>query len=160
MKFKPSKKLIPHVAIIVVIGIGLLLTRDWPYETALFPRFGCIVVLGVAILSLVSELVRGRGHKAEQKDPWLASQLSGDRPLRRAGVVFGWLVLFVIGVWAFGYEFAAVTFVFLFMKIKGKQPWHISILFTAVSFAFVMLVFHLGLGVTWPHGPVWEILGL
>jgi hypothetical protein len=153
MKFTPG--LIPHVAIIVVIGSGLLLTRDWPYETALFPRVGCIVVLCVAILALVSELVRGRGREADQKDPWLTSLFSGDRPLHRAGAVFGWLILFLIGVWAFGYEFAAVAFVFLFMKIQGKQSWPISILFTAGSFAFLMLVFHFGLGIKWPSGIMW-----
>jgi hypothetical protein len=146
MKFNPSKKLIPHVAIIVLVSIGLFVTRDWPYETALFPRFGCIVVLGVTILSLVSELVRVREHANEQEDPW------------RASVVFGWLVLFVIGVWALGYEFAAVIFVFLFMKINGKQSWRTSILFAAGSFAFLMLLFDWGLGIKWPSGLVWEIL--
>ena len=148
MKFNPSKKLIPHVAIIVLVSIGLFVTRDWPYETALFPRFGCIVVLGISILSLVSELVRVRGHAKEQEDPW------------RASVVFGWLVLFVIGVWAFGYEFAAVAFVFFFMKIPGKQGWRISILFTVFSFAFLFSVFRLLLNVVWPHGALWGILGL
>ena len=57
MKAKISKKLIPHVGVIAIIGIGVLLTRNWPYETALFPRVGCIVVLIVAIISLVSELL-------------------------------------------------------------------------------------------------------
>ena len=148
MKFNPSKKLIPHVAIIVLVSIGLFVTRDWPYETALFPRFGCIVVLGVTILSLVSELVRVRGHAKEQEDPW------------RASVVFGWLVLFVIGVWAFGYEFAAVAFVFFFMKIHGRQSWRISIAFTGLSFLFLFSVFRLLLDMIWPHGALWEMLGL
>jgi len=160
MKFHASKKLIPHVAVIVAIGIGLLLTWDWPYETALFPRVGCIVVLGVAIISLVSELVRGRGDEAEHGDAWVSSQLSGDRSLKRAGVVFGWLIVFLIGVWALGYEFAAVIFVFLFMKINGKQGWRISILFTVFSFAFLFSVFRLLLNVVWPHGALWGILGL
>ncbi|OGP53577.1 MAG: hypothetical protein A2162_01930 [Deltaproteobacteria bacterium RBG_13_52_11b] len=160
MKFHASKKLIPHLVVIVAIGIGLLLTWDWPYETALFPRVGCIVVLGVAIISLVSELVRGRGDEAKLGDGWVSSQPSGDRSLRRVGVVFGWLILFLIGVWALGYEVAAVIFVFLFMKINGKQSWRISILFTVFSFVFLYSVFRLLLDVIWPHGALWGILGL
>ena len=148
MKLNPSKKLLPHVTIIVVVSIGLFATRDWPYETALFPRFGCIAVLSVTMLSLISELVRVRGHASEQGDP------------RRTGVVFGWLVLFVVGVWAFGYEFAAVAFVFFFMKIHGKQSWKSSIAFTGFSFLFLFSVFRLLLDMIWPHGALWEMFGL
>ncbi len=160
MKSNTGRKWIPHLAIIVVIGIGLLLTWDWPYETALFPRVGCMVVLGAAIISFVSELIRGRSQKKEQGDPWVSSQISGDLSLKRAGVVFGWLILFLIGVWVLGYEVAAVAFVFLFMKITGKQSWGVSILFTALSFVFLFSVFRLLLNVVWPHGALWEMLGI
>jgi hypothetical protein len=118
----------------------LFLTRNWPYETALFPRFGCIAVLVVTILSLISDLVRARGRGEEQKDLW------------RTGIIFGWLVVFVIGVWAFGYEFAALAFVFFFMKVHGKQSWRMSIAFTGFSFAFLFSVYRLLLDMTWPHG--------
>jgi uncharacterized membrane protein YiaA len=144
---KPSKKLIPHVAIIVVVGIGLFLTRNWPYETALFPRFGCIAVLVVAILSFISELVRKRERGEEQKD------------LRRTGIIFGWLVVFVIGVWAFGYECAALAFVFFFMKIHGRLSWKTSIAFSSFSFLFLLSVYRLLLDMTWPHGALWEMFG-
>lgn len=144
----PSKKLIPHVAIIVVVGIGLFLTRNWPYETALFPRFGCIAVLVVAILSFISEVVRVRERGEEQKD------------LRRTGIVFGWLVVFVIGVWAFGYEFAAVAFVFFFMKIHGRLSWKMSMAFTGLSLIFLFSVYRLLLDMTWPHGVLWKMFGL
>jgi hypothetical protein len=158
MKAKISKKLIPHVGVIAVIGIGLLLTQKWPYETALFPRVGCIVVLIVAIISLIGEVIRGGqgGHS----DAWVSNQLSEGPSLRRAALIFGWLVVFVVGVWALGYEFAAVAFVFLFMKITGKQSWRISILFTVFSLVFLYSVFRLLLDVTWPHGALWEMLGL
>ena len=159
MKAKISKKLIPHAGVIAVIGIGFLLTRSWPYETALFPRVGCIVVLIVAIISLIGEILWG-GGQADPSDAWVSSQLSGGPSLRRAGVVFSWLVFFLIGVWALGYQFAAVAFVFLFMKFTGKQSWRISILFTVFSFGFLYSVFRLLLDVIWPHGALWEMLGL
>ncbi len=119
-----------------------------------------MVVLGAAIISFVSELLRGRSQKKEQGDSWVSSQISGDLSLKRAGVVFGWLILFLIGVWVLGYEVAAVAFVFLFMKITGKQSWGMSILFTALSFVFLFSVFSLLLNVVWPHGALWEMFGL
>ena len=90
----------------------------------------------------------------------MSSQISEELSFRRAGLVFGWLILFLIGVWALGYEFAAVAFVFLFMKITGKQSWGMSILFTVFSFVFLFSVFRLLLNVVWPHGALWEILGV
>jgi hypothetical protein len=59
-----------------------------------------------------------------------------------------------------GYEFAAVAFVFSYMKTTGKQSWKISILFTVFSLLFLLSVFRLLLGVIWPHGALWEIFGL
>ena len=159
MKAKISKKLIPHMGVIVVIGIGFLLTRSWPYETALFPRVGCIVVLIVAIISLIGEVIRG-GQRQTTRTRGCRVSSPGGPSLRRAALVFGWLVFFLIGVWALGYEFAAVAFVFLFMKITGKQSWRISILFTMFSFGFLYSVFRLLLDVIWPHGALWEMLGL
>ena len=159
MKIRFSKKMIPHVGVIIVIGTGLFLSRDWPYETALFPRVGCTTVLIVAIISLIGELIRGEG-KREPSDAWVSSHLSGDHSLGRATLIFAWLVLFLIGVWALGYEFAAVAFVFLFMKATGRQSWRVSILFTVFSFVFLFSVFRLLLEVVWPHGALWEALGL
>ena len=158
MKIKLGKKFIPHLGVIVLIALGLLLTRNWPYETALFPRVGCTVVLIMAIISLISELLH-QGRKRES-DIWVASHLSGEPSLKRAGIVFGWLALFLIGIWALGYEFAAVAFVFFFMKIPGRQSWRISILFTVLSFVFLYSVFRLLLDVIWPHSALWEVLGL
>jgi uncharacterized membrane protein YagU involved in acid resistance len=66
----------------------------------------------------------------------------------------------MLGVWALGYPVAAVAFVFLFMKISGRQRWGVSILFSLISFAFLFSVFHLLLGVIWPRGAMWERIGL
>jgi hypothetical protein len=159
MRIRFSKKVIPHVGVVIVIGAGLFLSRDWPYETALFPRVGCTTVLIVAIISLIGEILRG-GGPGEPSDVWVSSHLSEDHSLRRAALIFAWLVLFLIGVWALGYEFAAVAFVFLFMKTTGRQSWGISILFTALSFVFLFSVFRLLLDVVWPHGALWDALGL
>ena len=159
MKAKAQKKIIPHVAVFLVIGTGLFLTRGWPPETALFPEVGCIVVLLVTLISLIGELFRGGGTK-ERPDGWVSSQRSEDRSLERAPLIFGWLAALLVGVWALGYEFAAVAFVFFYMKITGKQSWKISILFTVFSFLFLFSVFRLLLGVIWPHGALWEMFGL
>lgn len=159
MRINFSKKLIPHLGVIIVVALGLLLSWGWPYETALFPRVGCIVVLIVAIISFMGELFKKEGQESSHSDAWVSSHLAGDHSSKRAGLVFGWLVLFLIGVWVFGYEFAALAFVFLFMKVYGKQSWKISIAFTAFSFVFLFSVFRLLLDVIWPHGALWEVLG-
>lgn len=155
------RNLIPHVAIIIVVGLGLLLTRSWPSETALFPEVGCAVVLVVAIISLISEYLAARRSTALARGGECGSiETPGQPSMRVAATVFGWLILFLAAIWAIGYEIAAVAFVFLFMKIRGSQGWRLSVLFTVVSIAFLYLVFRLLLGVIWPHGALWEALGL
>jgi hypothetical protein len=162
MKLAFSKKLIPHVVILVVVGIGLLLTWDWPKETYLFPRLTCTVVLIVGLLSLFSELNQEKKDKGEQRDVWLSSSMSEDNRvlIRRAAAIIGWLFLFIILIWLFGYKYAAVAFVFLFMKIQGQQSWRASLLFAAGAFAFLRLVFDWGLGIKWPSGILWGLLDL
>jgi hypothetical protein len=159
MKAHFNRNLIPHAGVLLVIGTGLILTRSWPPETALFPEVGCIVVLLVTLISLIGELFREGGTK-ERPDGWVSSQRPEGRSPGRAPLIFGWLASLLVGVWALGYEFAAVAFVFFYMKTTGKQSWKISILFTVFSFLFLFSVFRLLLGVIWPHGALWEMFGL
>ena len=159
MKADVGGRGIPHAGVILVIGVGFLLTWNWPYETALFPRMACTVVLIVGIISLIGELIRGRGREVHS-DAGVSSHLVGDHSRGRAALVFAWLVLFLVGVWALGYQVAAIAFVFLFMKLSGKQSWRISVLFTGLSFVFLYSVFHLLLGVIWPRGALPEMVGL
>jgi hypothetical protein len=160
MKLKFRGKMIPHIGVIVFIALGLWLTYDWPYETALFPRIGCIVVLIISVLSLGGEILSEGKAASGHSDAWVSSHLGGEKSSGRALIVFGSLILFMAGVWVFGYEFAAVAFVFLFMKFYGKQSWKMSVAFTVFSFVFLFSVFRLLLDVAWPPGMLWEMIGL
>ena len=149
-------QLIFNLLIIVVLSIALYMARDWPSETALFPRTIGFPILALSVVSLILVLIRARRELA---------MVAGDIPSYRsnfptkATVIFGWLGGFILAIWAFGFESAVPLFMFLYMKLQGKQSWLTCALFTAVATAFIILVFGWLFQVSWPRGAVWVILG-
>ena len=156
MRLKISSELVSHLLVIVVVGLGLWIARSWPYETALFPRAAGGTVILVAVLSLFLEIRRKMRQAAD----------AGAVPVFEAGlakkafVSFGWLVGFIAGIWLLGYVVASLLYIFLSMKVRGKQYWLITILMTVGAYAFMWAVFGLLLGIKWFPGALWGWFGL
>jgi hypothetical protein len=160
MRLKFTSQVIPHGVIIAVVGTGLWMAREWPYETALFPRAAGLTVILIALVSLLSEMwQKGAQEAGGGAGREAAAAVDGDF-LKKAAVGFAWLAGFIFGVWALGYAAAAMIFLFLFMKVKGGQAWLTSILVTAGAFAFMQLIFGMLLNIKWFAGALWGWLGL
>lgn len=156
MRLKFTKQVIPHTVIITVVVAGLWLAREWPYETALFPMTACLAIIIVSLISMVLEM-RQSGIRSKRG---FASFAPPAHANINAVADFVWLAAFIFGVWALGYVSAAMIFLFLYMKVKGKQAWLTSILITAGSFAFMKLIFGMLLGIKWFTGALWVMLDL
>jgi Na+/melibiose symporter-like transporter len=153
MKLTFSNKQIPHLIVFVVSVVFLFLTGGWPYETYLFPRLVCSVVLITALISLYSEMREGKKSGPDHRNAWQASSMAeGSTVFKKTAMVMVWMVLYILAIWLVGYEYASVAFIFFFMKYQGDQSWAVSILAAIVALAFVMLVFDWGLGINWPDG--------
>jgi hypothetical protein len=153
MKLTFTEKQIPHLIILAVAVVFLILTAGWPYETYLFPRLICSVVILTVLLSLFSEMREQKKSGTDQRDAWQSGSMSeGTSFVRMVGAVVAWLFLYLAAIWLVGYEYASVVFIFCFMKFQGKQTWMVSTLAAVVALAFVMLVFGWGLGIKWPDG--------
>jgi hypothetical protein len=153
MKLTFSNKQIPHLVLFTIAAVFLFLTRDWPYETYLFPRLVCIIVLITILISLYSEMKEIKKSGEERKDAWMSSSMAeGRAAFNKAVLVMVWMFLYIFAIWLVGYEYASVAFIFCFMKFNGDQSWTISTLAAIVALAFVMLVFDWGLGIKWPDG--------
>jgi Na+/melibiose symporter-like transporter len=159
MKLTFTRKQIPHLLVFVVAAVFLFLSRGWPYETYLFPRLICSVVLITVMISLYSEMKGEKKSSADQRDAWQASSMAEGRTFfHKTAIVMVWIFLYIAAIWLVGYEYASVAFIFFFMKFNGDQSWTVSILAAIVALAFVMLVFDWGLGIKWPDGLLQEML--
>ncbi len=153
---KTVAQFIFNLLIIVILSIALYTTRDWPSETALFPRTIGFPILALSVVSLILGLVKARRE-------WTSVErgiASFDRSfVVNAAGIFGWLAGFAVAIWAFGFQIAVPLFVFLYMKLQGKQSWLSCVLFTVAAAAFVVIFFGWVFHVSWPRGAVWEMFG-
>ena len=156
MRLKFTSQVIPHGVVIAVVATGLWLAREWPYETALFPMTAGLAIIIVALTSMLLEMRQSGAQSTGGAVAWAPPAHANIK----AVVDFAWLAGFIFGVWALGYVAASLTFLFLYMKVKGKQPWLITILITGGAFAFLELIFGILLGIKWFAGALWGWLGL
>ena len=155
MRIKIDKEVSSHLFVIIVAALGLWVTRTWPYKTALFPRATANVILIVALLSLGVELRKKSKQGETTKAPVLKPGFA-----KNAVVNFGWLAGYVITTWLLGYMIASALYVFLYMKVKGKQSWLSSILVTAGSIGFLWVIFIVLLKIRLLEGVLWSWFGL
>ena len=159
MRLTFSKKQIPHLVVFLVAAVFLFLTRGWPYETYLFPRLICSVVLIMVLISLYSETKERKKSQTDHRNAWQTSSMAEGRTVfNKTAMVMVWMFLYILAIWLVGYEYASVAFIFFYMKFQGDQSWTVSILAAIVALAFVMLVFDWGLGISWPDGLLQEML--
>ncbi len=155
MRIKIDKEVGSHLFIIGVVALGLWVTRTWPYETALFPRVTANAILIVAFLSLFVEIRKKRKKGGTAAAPILKPGVG-----KNAVINFGWLLGYVIGTWLLGYMIASALYVFLYMKVKGKQNWLISILVPTGVITFLGVVFIVFLKIRLLPGVLWSWFGL
>jgi hypothetical protein len=156
MRLKFTSQVIPHGVVIVVVATGLWLAREWPYETALFPMTAGLTIIIIALTSMLLEMRKSGVQSTGGAVTWAPPAHANIK----AVVDFLWLTGFIFGIWALGYVAASLTFLFLYMKVKGKQAWLISILITVGAFAFLELIFGMLLGIKWFTGALWVMLDL
>jgi len=157
MKVKLNQEVISHLLVIFIVGTGLWVGRSWPSETGLFPRTVGTIIILIAALSLFMEL---RKKKQIEKDPGEDKPVLTREILKKARTDFGWLAGYIAAIWLLGYVPASVIYVFLYMKIKGKQRWLPAIMITIGAFAFMKVVFGILLGIRWFPGAILRAAGL
>lgn len=155
MRIKIDKEVGSHLFIIGVASMGLWVTRTWPYETALFPKITTYAILIFALLSLFVEL-----RKKKKKGETATASILKPGVAKNAVNNFGWLAGYVIGTWLLGYIIASLLYVFLYIKVKGKQGWLTAILVTLGAFLFLEVVFVILLKIRLLPGVLWSWFGL
>jgi Tripartite tricarboxylate transporter TctB family len=143
--------------IMIVAGYGVIAASAWPWKAALFP-----LVIGIPLFCLAAAEAlwtlfgKAPGQADEAKD----FQLSiGKDSLRRTLVAAGWILAFFAAIVLLGFPIAVPLFVFLYLRLHGKESWTLSIVFTAVVWGIFYGLFDQVLHLPFPQGWIFEWLG-
>jgi len=136
--------------IMAASGYGVIAATAWPLKAALFP-----LVIGIPLFCLAAAEALWTLFGAAPADAGAARdfQLSiGKDTARRTLVVTGWILGFFAAIVLAGFPIAVPLFVFLFLKLQGREGWVLSIIMTAALWGVFYGLFDLMLHLPFPSG--------
>jgi putative tricarboxylic transport membrane protein len=122
-------------------GGALWLSKDFGPRAGLFPWTFGIPVFALSVLLLVLEA--RRPHTPVVIDPIIT---------RRTAAIFGWIIGYVVAIWALGFALGAPLATLAALKLGGRERWPITLAITAGVAAFIYLLFIRALHVPFPQG--------
>ena len=135
--------------IMIVSGYGVIAATAWPWKAALFPLVIGIPLFALAAAEALWTLLGTDPASDEARD----FQLSiGQDTLRRTLTASGWIFAFFGAIVLLGFPIAVPLFVFLYLKLQGREGWGISIGITLGTWAVFYGLFDLLLHLPFPAG--------
>ena len=145
------------VLIMLVAGYGVIAASAWPWKAALFP-----LVIGIPLFCLAAAEAlwtlfgKAPAEGGEAKD----FQLSiGKDSLRRTLGATGWILAFFAAIVLLGFPIAVPLFVFLYLRLQGREGWVVSIVMTAAIWGVFYGLFDLMLHLPFPAGWLFSWFG-
>jgi hypothetical protein len=147
------------LGVMALSGYGVIAAWFWPWKAALFPL---VIGIPLFVLSAAEALwvLLGTTERAQVQDFQISHDLPNREVVRRSAVAAGWIVAFFAGIVLLGFAIAVPLFVFLYLKLQGKEGWILSLVFTAVAWGFFYGLFDQLLHLPFPQGWLLEWSGL
>ena len=140
------------LGLMAISGYGVVTAWFWPWKASLFPL---VIGIPLFVLSAAEALwvLFGTTEKGEARDFQLAQDLPEREVVRRSAVAGAWIVAFFAAIVLLGFPIAVPLFVFLFLKLQGREGWVLSIVMTAavwgVFYSLFDLLLHLPFATGW-----------
>jgi len=135
------------LAVMVASGAGTIAALDWPLKAKLFP-----MVIGIPLFCLAAAevawilLSKAPEEKAAEGEvPPLVAR-------RRSLLGVGWILGLLASVVLLGFPIAVPLFVFLYLKLQGREGWIFSAVFTAAVWGAFYGLFDSLLHLPFPTG--------
>ena len=133
-----------------IAGYAVVAAWSWPIKAALFP-----LVIGIPLFCLAAAEAlwtifgAAPAQEGEAKDFRLSI---GNQTARRTLVATGWILGFFGAIVLLGFPVAVPLFVFLYLKLQGREGWLLSIAMTAAVWGVFYGLFDLLLHLPFPAG--------
>ena len=151
--------LILGVAIMILSGLAVVVALDWPWKAKLFP-----LVIGVPVFCLATAEVVwtlfGSTHRGQVMDYQLSANLPERVTLVRTLQAAGWMFGFFGAIILLGFPVAVPLFVFLYLRLQGREGWGLSVVTTVAVWGFFYGLFDRLLHLPFPPGVIQGWFGL
>jgi len=127
--------------IIMILSAWAVVTAmDWPWKAKLFP-----LVIGIPVFCLAAAevlwVIFGSTVRGETMDFQLSTHLPEKVTLRRTALALGWILGFFAAIVLVGFPIAVPLFVFLYVKIQGREGWGLSLVLTLAVWGLFYALF-------------------
>ena len=143
--------LILGVAIMICSGWAVYAASGWPWKAALFP-----MVIGIPVFCMaaaeVAWVLLGKNTAARAMDFQISSDLPEGLVIRRTLLVAAWMLGFFAVIVLVGFPVAVPLFVFLYLRLQGREGWLFSAIFSAIVWALFYAIFKWLLNLPFPAG--------
>ena len=147
------------MAIMALSGGAVFAALDWPWKAKLFP-----LVIGIPVFCLATAEVLWSLFGANRREQAMDYQLSDHLPpkiaLGRSLVAAGWMLGFFGAIILVSFPIAVPLFVFLYIKLQGREGWGLSVAMTLAVWGFFYGLFDRLLHLPFPAGLIQGWIGL
>ena len=171
-RFGPGN-LLP-AALICVVGVMLLASRDWGIEARIIPLIvgGGALLFGALTLAnevfgkpadaarpgaaddILPALEQRAGAAGRQKIHMDIESHIGHLPigvkLTRGAMFFGWMAAFLASMATIGLIATVPIFIVAYMRLEGRERWSLTLPMAAATTAFIYALFDRVLAIAWP----------
>lgn len=138
MKSTFSLRFFFSLAVAIMAGYALYASLHWPFKTALFPRVIAFPLLVLCVIEMVLSLVVAeKGREGHAVDFEMTTDVEPQIARKRTVAIFSWTIGFLALIVGVGFPIAVPLFVFLYLKVAGKERWGLTLLLTAFSWLFM-----------------------
>jgi hypothetical protein len=140
------------LALVVIFACALWQSRTFTFTAGFFPWVLGFPVLAFAVVQFIFDLTghesKGHGEALQEAETGLPKSVVN----RRTAGVFGWIFGWFFAIWLFGFTIGSPLCAFIQLKIGERERWTLTLLITAIVWAFIYLGFVLLLHVPLPKG--------
>lgn len=146
------------LAVALAGAYALYASLAWPFRTALFPRLIGAPILALSLLEMIFCLVSAEGEReGHAVDFEMTTDVAPPVVRRRTLAIFSWTVGFFALILFFGFPIAVPLFVFLYLKLVGKEGWALTLSLTLVSWLTMEGLFNRLLHLPFPEGWIFAL---
>ena len=144
----------------LIAGYALYSATDWPFRTALFPRLIGVPLLLLALVEMGwSAFGAEKQREGHAVDFELTTDIDPSVARRRTLTIVAWIFGFFILILLVGFPVGVPLFVFLYLKLAGKEGWGLALILTALSWLLMKGLFDWLLHIPFPEGWIQSLFG-
>ena len=146
------------IGVMIVSGWAVISAMEWPWKAKLFP-----LVIGIPVFLLAAAEVLwvlfGTAPKDQAMDFQLSTHVPAGETVKRTLVAAAWIVGFFALIVLLGFPIAVALFVFLYLKLQGREGWVLCSVFTLAVWAAFYGLFDVLLHLPFPEGWIQSWIG-